>query len=233
MDFTITPTTLTQEQRIAFWEAGFQPGDHTGFDVYYNGLKKDNICALSAKEQWWAESIVTHTESDIAQKWLDHHYSEREQDIKNLSQYLTLTMNKEQVERSDYLTCLWKERGEALYLMAKYKYGNDLLKEKYIDPPIEPRVREIFIAEWLTPGFFGKLPDPLMNFYDDVIENEIREFPWWLEKKHGTMAAAVDDLLGLLVRACRGDLDSTGERTNDDEPNDDGGPSNASVEIEL
>lgn len=37
MDFTITPTALTQEQRISFWEAGFQPGEYTGSEVYFNG----------------------------------------------------------------------------------------------------------------------------------------------------------------------------------------------------
>lgn len=126
-----------------------------------------------------------------------------EQDIKNLSEYLKLTRDKKQTERSDYLTCLWKERGEALHLMAKYKYGNDLLKAKYIDQPIEPRAREIFVVEWLTPGFFGKLPKSLDDFYNEVVMDELSEFPWWLEEKHGTMAAAVDDLLALLVRAHR------------------------------
>lgn len=233
MDFTITHTALTQEQRITFWEAGFQAGEHTGFDVYYNGLKKDNICALSIKDQWWEESIVTHSESDIARNWLDHHYPEREQDIKNLSEYLALTRDKEQIERSDYLTCLWKERGEALYLIAKYKYGNDLLKEKYIDRNLESRVREVFVVEWLTPGFFGKLPNSLVDFYHEVVKDELNEFPWWVEEKHGTMAAAVDDLLALLVRAHGKNPDSDEEKTGDDKPNDDGGLSNASAEIEL
>lgn len=50
MYFTITPRSLTREQRISMWDAEFQPSVPTGFDVYDRELKPLNILALSLKK---------------------------------------------------------------------------------------------------------------------------------------------------------------------------------------
>lgn len=230
MDFTITPRNLTQEERISIWDAEFQPSEPTGFDAYYRGLKPLNIVALSLKNDWWEDSIVNYSESDLVGSWLDSEYIERQQDMKNLAQYLLLTRDKSTVERSDYLTCLWAERSKQIYRMAKFKYANDLLTEKY--PTLDSTAREAIVIDWLSPGFCGELPEPILKLVEIAIAIDLYDFDLWLENKYGCMAIALDELLGFLVRAHQVDPDSPSAVPSADAPNNgDGEVSSAAAEI--
>ena len=228
MDFTVTPSSLTKEQRISIWTAEFQPGTPTGFDVYDCNLKQENILTLSLNKDWWEESIVHYSESDLVKRWLDDDYPERQQDMENLAKYLLLTRDKPKTERACYLACLWAERSPKLARMTKFKSANDMLLEKY--PKLDSKAREAIVLDWLSPGFFGDLPGAILELLQFAIDEDMHSFSLWIDQK---MAFELDDMLGFLVRAHQVDPDSSNNPPDQGSPDDHCGEAKSSMEIEL
>jgi len=228
MDFTITPRNLTKEQRMLIWHAEFRPGAPSGFDVYDCNLRPENILTLSLDQDWWQESIVYYSESDLVKRWLDDEYPERQQDMENLAKYLLLTHDKSKNERACYLACLWAERSRKLTRMTKFRSANDMLLEKY--PALDFTAREAIVIDWLSPGFCGEMPESILKLLELFIENDLYDFLLWIDQN---MVFELDELLGFLVRAHQVDPELSNDPPNQDSPNDHGGESKSSMGVEL
>ncbi|MGN8004035.1 hypothetical protein ACTJKQ_12655 [Acidovorax sp. 22279] len=228
MDFTIEKRSLTKEQRISIWQTEFQPGAPTGFEVYDCDLKQENILTLSLDKYWWEESIVHYSESDLVKRWLDDEYPERQQDMENLTKYLLLTRDKSKTERACYLACLWAERSGKLTRMTNFKSANDMLLEKY--PTLDSNAREAIVIDWLSPGFFGELPESILKILALAIDEDMHNFSLWINQN---MVFELDDMLGFLVRAHQVDPDSSNNLPSQGSPDDHSGEAKSSMEIEL
>ncbi|KRB27808.1 hypothetical protein [Acidovorax sp. Root70] len=228
MDFIVTQRNLTKEQRMSIWGAEFQPGAPTGFDVYDCNLKQENILTLSLNKDWWEESIVYYSESDLVKIWLDDEYPERQQDMENLAKYLLLTRDKPKTERACYLACLWAERNTKLTRMTKFKSANDMLLEKY--PELHSTAREAIVIDWLSPGRFGEFPESILKLLEHGIDEDMHDFSLWIDQN---MVFELDDMLGFLVRAHQVDPDSSNNPPSQGSPDDHSGEAKSSMVIEL
>ena len=228
MDFTVTPSSLTKEQRISIWTAEFQPGTPTGFDVYDCNLKQENILTLSLNKDWWEESIFYYSESDLVKSWLDDEYPERQQDMENLAKYLLLTRDKSKNERACYLACLWAERSAKLARMTKFKSANDMLLDKY--PELHSTAREAIVIDSLSPGRFGEFPESILKLLEHGIDEDMHDFSLWIDQN---MVFELDDILGLLVRAHQVDPNSSDSPPDQNSPDDHSEETNSSMEVEL